>query len=146
MFTRRPEEAEPRVVTEPEKPAPHTPKPMRDAECLKPSTFGSRSAASGKPAGPELVYMGTEERTVTNYRRGGPDEMELVDVALYFERRHPARRWYRFLPHGVLEPMFDDTKRDPEPTRLPAMNRKLRMPGSFDPVPADYSDPPPRPV
>ncbi len=72
--------------------------------------------------------------------------MDVVDVAMYFERQHPSRRWYKFLPHGPPEPMFDDSKRDAEPIKHPPMNPKVRLPGASDHRPEDYRDPEPRPV
>lgn len=97
-----------------------------------PSTFASRKAQAVEAQGPQLVSMGTCERTHGVDTRGN---VGLMTVEPFFEPARPARRWYRAVPHGQLQPMFDETTGSEVATALPSM--RTRLEGAFPPSEPD---------
>lgn len=118
--------------------------PMREADCFKPSTFASRKAeAEERRAGideRELVYMG---RTGTLLMKDRRNKDVYVEGELFYERRHPNKRWFRLDGDTQLQPMFEETRRDPAPDPVGVLPR--RPPAPMIHAPAGPTPPPWRP-
>ena len=103
----------------------------KDAAIFQPSSFASRKAeaqARGDGTAPLLVFMGVSEQTVTTNTRG---DVRVVEVALYHEKQHPARRWFRMLPHGQLTPMFEADSNTDTVTPIGRVRGGLRFPNRY---------------
>ncbi len=112
---------------------------MLERRLNTPSTFASRQA-SAIPPRRVLVSMGTCERTFATNTRG---DVAVGVFELYFEKERPSRRWYRMIPHGDLQPMFDDSTVAERTTPLGEFSASRRPDGAYNPSPPD---PPARPV
>lgn len=81
-----------------------------------PSNLASRKAereAAGIPArpAPQLVSDGITEHVQRKPRQGSRhipgDDVEVIEVELYHERQHTARRYYRYVGDTTIYPLFD---------------------------------------
>jgi len=106
-----------------------------------PSTFATRRrGAQAVPPDRELVSMGTTEQVVTQGMH--EPEHSVVQVELFFDRRHPSRLYYR-TPGGVLLACSETAgKEDTVVTHRPIAVRP-RLAGAHEPSPPD---PPARPI
>ena len=88
----------------------------------------------------ELVSLGTSEQV---FSQGiNSPEHAVVEVELFFDRRHPTKTYYR-TPGGVLQAAFETAgKADTVVTHRP-MAVRPRLGGAYEPSPPD---PPARPV
>ncbi len=78
--------------------------PKTEWRCLQESTLATR-AAETKPVQERLVSMGKSEIVLQTGGVHGA-RSEVREVELYFEERHPARRWVKMGERGTLEPLF----------------------------------------
>ena len=106
-----------------------------------PSTFADRRReAQAVPPDRELVSLGISEQVLTQGMNS--PEHSVVEVELFFDRRHPTRTFYR-TPGGLLQAAFETAgKADTVVTHRPIQG-KPRLNGAHEPSPPD---PPSRPV
>ena len=148
MFKREPSVGQPAPVDEVEPPPPAMTRAElneRRARALErklttPSTFATRRAAQPEEPGRQLVFMGTSERVLTTGMHDA--RHSVVQVELYYDKEHPARVYFR-TPGGVLQSVGEISGKEDDVTPLGYISRQTRLPGAFEPSPAD---PPPRPV
>ena len=106
-----------------------------------PSTFATRRReAQAAPPDRELVSLGTTEQV---FSQGiNSPEHAVVEVELFFDRRHPTNTFYR-TPGGVLQATFETAGKEDNAVKLRPTAGKARLSGTHEPSPPD---PPARPV
>ena len=88
----------------------------------------------------QTVFMGTTEQVVSQGMHN--PEHSVVEVELFFDRRHPSRLYYR-TPGGVLLAYTETTGKEETKVTLRPIAVRPRLGGAHEPSPPD---PPARPV
>lgn len=110
-------------------------RPLRDADCLKPSSFASRKAEAEArrqaAAGTDraLVSMGRTSHWMKDRR--GKDVYR--DAELFFERGHVMRRWIKFDDEPNFYPLYDESQQRDDVEPLGTFSRRSMLPSRFQP-------------
>lgn len=142
MFSRKdtPAPWEPESEHQPPPAPPAERRPMRDADCLKPSTFASRKAASTSPASRprNIVSLGFDKKLFRDRR----NQDVWLDVELGVDWNNRNHRYYRVVGDTIWEPTFETGGNKDQVEKLGSVDPRERFQTStYRPA-----DPDPRPI